>query len=85
MELGGAGILRTGAERQCQRVLGALRPPFAEALGVADASRGQMADLQAQLDRAEAREAAAVEVRLVRESLAEARRLAWRRWLGLAS
>lgn len=30
-----------------------------------------------------AREAAAVEVRLVRELLAEARRPAWRRWLGL--
>lgn len=29
------------------------------------------------------REAAAVEVRVVRELLAEARRPAWRRWLGL--
>ena len=84
---------------------------------IADALRAQVEDLQARLDRAEAREAtarevadrqgreltaavaraaiaeadargareaAAVEVRLVREALAEARRPAWRRWLGLS-
>jgi len=82
--------------------------------GVADALRAQVADLQARLDRAEAREvkaralaeqqgreltaavaraaiaegeargareAAAIEVRVVRELLAEARRPAWRRLL----